>query len=375
MSERLRVCVVTAFGGTGGSESWLRSLLAATDELEVDAVLLSDGPLAGQLRELGATVTVDPVGRSPLDLARAVLRLRQHLRRTRPDVVLGNVLKAQLVAAPAARSLRIPSVLAKHDHNYDGTLARPVALMSTRVIAAVEELAEATRRADAVIIPPPRPARPPLTRPEARALLAAGGLVLGDAPVLAMAGRLVPFKAVQDAIEALAKPEAAAWELVVLGDDDPASPGEGARLAREAVRVGVASRVRFAGHVDEVSRLLAGFDALAILTRPLSRRDPAREGFGTAAFEAMLAGVPVVAVAGSAVARRLEDRAGVVVSPGDIEAIARALGDLTDPATRVRMGTAGRELTADHPDAAACARLLVDVLRDAAAQRRPDSSR
>ncbi|MDX6225034.1 MAG: hypothetical protein QOE64_1410, partial [Frankiales bacterium] len=172
-----------------------------------------------------------------------------------------------------------------------------------------------------------------------------------------------------------AKPEAAAWELVVLGDDDPASPGEGARLAREAVRVGVASRVRFAGHVDEVSRLLAGFDALAILTRPLSRRDPAREGFGTAAFEAMLAGVPVVAVAGSAVARRLEDRAGVVVSPGDIEAIARALGDLTDPATRVRMGTAGRELTADHPDAAACARLLVDVLRDAAAQRRPDSSR
>lgn len=368
--ERLRVCVVSAFAGTGGSESWLRSLLAATDELDVHAWLLAEGPLAGELARLGVPVTVDPVHREPAALAAAALRLRRHLAASRPEVALGNVLKAQLVLLPAALTLGVPTVLAKHDHVFDHSLAWPVARLSTRVVAAVEELGEAARRRDVVIVPPPRPGQPPLGRAAARAELADLGLALGERPVLAMVGRLVPFKAVEDAVRALARPEAGSWELAVVGADDPASPGESARLAALAGQLGVGDRVRFTGHVDAAARLLAAFDAVAVLTRPLARSDPQREGFGTAAFEAMLAGVPVIAVSGSAVARRLAGRAGLVLPPGDVDALARALQSLAAPGMRAEMGAAGRALTADHPDAGACARLLVEVLRDAAGQRR-----
>ena len=129
-------------------------------------------------------------------------------------------------------------------------------------------------------------------------------------------------------------------------------------------------RVQLVGHVPGVSRFFAAFDALAVLTRPLGRRDPAREGFGTSAFEAMLAGIPVVAVGEGAVVRRLEGRAGVGLPPGDPQALAGALERLSDPAVREAAGRAAREIVADAPDAAACAALLVEVLRDAAATRR-----
>jgi glycosyltransferase involved in cell wall biosynthesis len=367
---RLRVLVIQAFAGNGGSEAWLLRLLDATDALDVQVVLLKDGPLRAELERRGIPVDVWLVGNQPHHLVAPALRLTRRLRRERPDVVLGNVLKAQLVAGPAGRMAGVPTVWAKHDHMYDGTLARPVALLSDRVVAAVEELAEATGRADAVVIPPPRPEPGPASRPDARRHLAGLGIELGDEPVLVMAGRLVPFKGTDDAIAALALPAAQAWRLVVLGTDDPASPGETDRLRGHAESLGVADRVVFAGQLPDAGRWLGAFDALAVLTRPDGRRAPGKEGFGTSAFEAMLAGIPVIAVSGGAVVRRLAGRAGVGVPPRDPAAVAAALGAYTDAAVRTAAGAAARELVADAPDAPACAARLVAVLTDAAAAPR-----
>ncbi len=364
---RLRTLVVQAFGGHGGSEGWLLRLLDATDELEVSVLLLKDGPMRAELERRGIPVEVRPVGASPLDLVAPVRELAVRLRRERPDVVLGNVMKAQLVAAPAGRLAGVPTVWAKHDHNYDATLAAPLGRLSTRVVAAVEELGEAARRSDVVIIPPPRPDVPPAPREQAREHLRGLGVPLGDGPVAVMAGRLVPFKGVDDAVRAL--PAAEPWRLVVAGEDDPSAPGETDRLRALAADLGVADRVHFAGQVPQVSHWMAAFDALAVLTRPGGRRDPAKEGFGTSAFEAMLAGVPVVAVQGGAVVRRLQGKAGIGVPPRDPVAVAAALERLREPEVRAAAGQAGQDITADHPDAAACARALVAVLRDAAAQR------
>ena len=363
---RLRVLIVQAYGERGGSESWLLRLLDATDRLDTRVVLLKDGPLRSDLARRGIPVEVHSVGRSPLALAAPVLWLTRQLRRERPDVVLGNVLKAQLVVAPAGRLAGVPTVWAKHDHGYDRSLAVPLARLSDRVVGAVEELAAPTRRPDAVIIPPPRPDREPAPREQARAFLAERGVPLDAAPTLVMAGRLVPFKGVDDAIRALALEPAAGWRLVVAGEDDHSSPGETERLRGLAAAAGVADRVRFAGHVPDLSHWLAAFDALAVLTKPGARRAPPGEGFGTSAFEAMLAGVPVIAAGGGAVVRRLEDRAGIGVPTADPSAVAAALGRLADPGTRAEVGAAGRALVARHPDARECARLLVDVLTDAA---------
>jgi glycosyltransferase involved in cell wall biosynthesis len=131
----------------------------------------------------------------------------------------------------------------------------------------------------------------------------------------------------------------------------------------------VEERVHFAGLVPGVSHWLAAFDALAVLTKPTGEwRAPSKEGFGTSAFEAMVAGIPVIATGGGAVVRRLQGRAGASLAPRDSAALAQALGGLADPEARTQAGAAAREIVADHPNAAECARLLVGVLRDAASR-------
>lgn len=366
MSDELRVLIVQAYAERGGSESWLVRLIDATDELRLSAVLLKDGPLRGELEARGIPVVVRPVGNNPIDLLRPIGWLARGLHRDAPDVILANVTKAQLVAGPAGRIADVPTVWAKHDHGYDRLLAVPLGRISDRVVGAVEELAAPTKRKDAVIIPPPLP-EPPASRSDARAAMVARGIPLDDRLALVMAGRLVPFKGVDDAIRALARPGAADWTLVVAGEDDHSAPGETDRLRGIAASSDVADRVWFAGHIPGVSHWLAAFDALAVLTRPGARRAPKSEGFGTSAFEAQLAGLPVIATGAGAVVRRLDgDRAGAAVPVGDPAAVARALARFADPGERARAGAAARSIVADHPDAAECARMLVAVLRDAA---------
>ena len=365
----LRTLVVQPYAQRGGSEAWLLTMIDHAPNLDVAVILLQDGSLADELRMRKIPVELQPVGAGPADIIRAIRWFYRRLCADRPDVVLANVVKAQLIAGPAARRAGVPCVWAKHDHSYDRTLAVPLGRIATRVVGAVEELVAPVRRADSVVVPPPRPATPPHSRYEARRILAdRGHEVPADAPVVVMAGRLVPFKGVEDLVKALRLPGGQSWVAVVAGEDDHAAPGEAARLRALAVELGVADRVRFWGHVEGLPALLAAFDALAVLTRRYGRRSPAKEGFGTSAFEAMVAGVPVLTVDAGAVARRLEGRAGLVVPPADPRAVAAGLARLADPAERGRMGSAGREITASHPDATAAAALLTRVLVHAAAQ-------
>jgi glycosyltransferase involved in cell wall biosynthesis len=372
MSGKLRVLVVQPYAERGGSESWLLRLIDATNELSLSALLLKDGPLRGELEARGVPVVLHPVGTNPQHFVRPVGWLARSLRRDPPDVILANVMKAQMVAGPAGLIAGVPTVWAKHDHGYDRVLAVPVGRISTRVIGAVEELAAPTKRDDAVIIPPPLPDEPPAGRDAARAEMRRIGIPLEDGrPALVMAGRLVPFKGVDDAIHALALPGARDWMLVVAGEDDHTAPGETDRLRGLATAAGVADRVHFAGHVPRVSHWLAAFDALAVLTRPGDRRAPKSEGFGTSAFEAQLAGLPVIATGQGAVVRRLDGgRAGAAFPTGDPAAVAAALQRFASADERARAGAAARAVVAGHPDAAECARLLVAVLEDAAGRRR-----
>lgn len=367
--RKLAVTVVCGHGVLGGAEAWLLRLLDATSRVSVDAVVLQDGPLVDELRRRGIAVDVVPVGNQPWHLPAPTARLAARLRAGDADVVLANGVKAAMVAVPAARLAGVPVVWAKHDHMYDDVVARPLGRLADGVVGPVEELVDPTGRADAALVPVPPPEAPPAPRDEARAFWAAHGVPDGPDLLLGMVGRLVPYKGVDDAVRALARPAAEGWRLVVVGDDDPAAVGESERLSALARELGVGDRVAFTGAVAGASRWLAGFDALAVLTKPGGRRTPPREGFGTSAFEAMLAGVPVVAVEGGAVVRRLAGRAGFGVPAADPDAVARALGALRDPATRRAAGEAGRELVADFPDAPTCAERLVAFLSQVA--RRP----
>ncbi len=363
VSRRLRVTVVGSAGVLGGAELWLLALLAGTDRVDADVVLLADGPLVGALGRLGVPVRVLATGRRPVELTRSAVRLSRLLRADRhpPDLVLANGVKAAVVATPAARLAAVRSVWVKHDHSYDGPLGGLLARLVDGLVATSPSLAAASGRADTVVVPPPRPPRP-LPRDMARLMLGTHGLQPADpGPVLAVVGRLVRCKGIEDALLALARPGGEGWRLLVIGGADPAEPAEPDRLRAVAAAAGVADRVLFTGPVPAVAGLLTGVDAVAVLTKPTGV-GPGREGFGTVALEAMVAGVPVIATRSGPIAARLAGRAGVVVAPGAPAAVAAALGQLADPAVRSRMGAAGRQLTAEHPTARGCATLLVREL-------------
>ncbi len=367
----LSVLVVAPHAVVGGQEEWLLQLLAATDRLRVGVLLLQDGPLRTRLDGLGIPVDVLAVGARPVDLLLPVLRLARRLRRTRPDVVLANGVKAQFVAGPAARLAGVPLVFARHDHAFEGAVAR-LARAADAVIGPSVEVLAATGRGDAVVVEPalPPPAR---DREAAWDALAAAGVRRPDGPVVGMLTRLVAYKGVDDAMQALALPGATSWHLVVLGGDDPAHPGERARLEQLADRLGVGGRVQLAGYVPGASALVSAFDALAVLTKPGRPGDPLGEGFGMTALEAMAAATPVVAVGPGPVARRLAGRAGEVVEAAAPEQVAAALARLAEPERHAAAARACRELVAQHPTAAQSAARLVGVL--AAAARRPGAGR
>ena len=366
----LKVSLVQPFGEMGGAEHWLLRLLDATADLEVTALLLRDGPLRPLLDERGIDVTVVDVGRRGRDVARAWAPARAVLRRYAPHVVLANGVKAQAALGPVPPLLGVPCVWVKHDHSFDRWLTPLLARVATQVVATTPELVPALRRADVTVIRPPRPSRDPLPRDDARRrLLELTGP--GASRVLVMLSRLTPYKGIDTAVRALSRPGADGWHLLVMGGDDPSEPAERERLLRLAEGSGVADRVHLAGHVADAPRLLAGADAVAVLTRAQGPRTPGREGFGMAAMEATIAGTPVVAPDdGGPVAARVSRGGGLLVDPTSVDSVAAALEQLT-PARVAQLRHEALSLAPQlFDDAGTAAARLVAVLDAAVGSRR-----
>jgi len=150
-----------------------------------------------------------------------------------------------------------------------------------------------------------------------------------------VAGRVDHTKGMEVLIEAISRLDA---ELVVCGEGR-----HEAAMRRLAERLGVAERVRFAGWLAP-ERLAQEIAAAAIVAMPSLWPEP----FGLVGLEAMAAARPVVASATGGILDWLQDGVtGLAVAPGDVQALAGALGELlADPARRRAMGEAGRALVA-----------------------------
>jgi len=341
-------------------------MIASLPDVEWRVLMLQPGPFHDELRAAGIPVSVMQTGRTAFAVAGAAFRTMRARRGWRPDVVVGNGIKAQLVAALSGLFTGTPTVWVKHDYSFDRTLSRPLGRISDHVVTTAVEVGAAASRTDLVVINPPVQGREPLDRESARRRLHEHGVSFDDRPSLVMAGRLVPYKGVDDAVEALAMPGAERWRLIVIGDDDHSAPGEQERLSRLAEQRGVGTRVTFVPPVKGLDDLFAAFDALAVLTKPTDRRSPSKEGFGMTAFEAMQAGIPVIAVSGSPVSGRLGNDAGISVGPWAPGEIAAALSRMSDPDVRQEMGRQGRRRVSGYADADAAAAAFADVLRGAA---------
>jgi phosphatidylinositol alpha-1,6-mannosyltransferase len=188
---------------------------------------------------------------------------------------------------------------------------------------------------------------------------AASGLSSAD-HVLVVASRLEPEKGVAVAIEAVARlvrnrPDSV---LVVAGAGKHA-----AALRRMARVLGLDRTVRFIGVVDhgELAAVLAAADVFLLPTL-------GPEGLPQSALEAAAAGLAVVASDIPGVREAVVDGvSGVLVPPGDPDALARAIEELLgDTARRRQLGKQGRARVEDGFNQAAMAeaveRLLLEVV-------------
>lgn len=114
---------------------------------------------------------------------------------------------------------------------------------------------------------------------------ASGGERDGTGPELVFAGRLMAEKRVDLLLRALARVTGEKPPRLVVFGDGP----ERASLEALAARLGLASRVAFRGHVEDVTELWRAIGSARVAVQPSSR-----EGFGLFPLEAMTLGVPVV---------------------------------------------------------------------------------
>jgi glycosyltransferase involved in cell wall biosynthesis len=153
------------------------------------------------------------------------------------------------------------------------------------------------------------------------------------------------FKRLDLAIEAIAR---VAADTQPAGDEAPpvhlivAGGGELLDTYRDQARAaGVGDRIHFLGPVPhaELPGVLRGTDLLLLTTEP-------PESFGIVLIEAMACGLPTIATEYPGVRAVIDDgETGLVVKPGDPEAVAAAIRRLIEAgaAGRARMGAAGRE--------------------------------
>ncbi len=154
-------------------------------------------------------------------------------------------------------------------------------------------------------------------------------------PLVLFVGRLRYYKGADRLVRAMAEVPARA---VFVGADATVRAADLQALAAE---LGIGERVHFVGEQSD-AELRAFYAAADVFALPSVERS---EAFGIAQVEAQAAGLPVVCTelgTGTSYVTR-HGQTGIVVPPGDVPALARALRSLVEsPPLAQAMGAAGR---------------------------------
>lgn len=293
----MRVLCMSEKWESGGIEAFLTTLYEAMDlsDIELDLVTCQYEPgiYDGRLADLGLKVQV---------LSGSIKQWEENLRqfsallgRGAYDVVHLNLYEGMaLLFARAAKRVGVPRVIV-HSHNTDlhpGLLRVPKLMVHRACVAALGGYADVRwapseaaarflfgNRAWTQVkngIQVERFAFDPLAREALRSRLDLGEKAL----VVGCVGRLCAQKNQSFLLRVLANLPDAALVLPGEGEDE-------AELRAEAEQLGVASRVRFLGALEDVAPLYSALDVLAMPSL--------FEGLGIVAVEAQAAGLPVVA--------------------------------------------------------------------------------
>ena len=282
-----------------------------------------------ELAGSGVEVSVDDK-RGPVDLG-ALWRLRQHVRRWRPDLVHSFGYDADVYSRLAGLGAGAPVLNSERTDDQQVSRVqhlgyRLTSLLCDGVLAntragagyarCLHRLGEERidvlwnavdlRAIDARVARSPQPARELFPGPDLKRLC----MVVSLRPVNDHPLALRVLKRLVD--------EDRSWRLICVGEEPPQYRGYKAQLVAECDRLGVEPFVKFIGHRSDVVELIASSELMLLTSK--------HGGFPLVALEAMACNTPVVSTDWGDV-RPLLPVAEQVVSSRDEGAIAAALRD------------------------------------------------
>ncbi len=361
---RPRILFVDHAGVLGGAELYLLDVARVLRD-RCSVIVFEKGPFVDRLREAGVAVEVIVAPPALLGVEReggamqdlkavpAVLTMVNRVRRLARgyDVVYANSQKGMIVAALAGQLARRPVVWNLHDiltaEHFSGGHRALAVHLANRFVRKVIVNSEATRLAfvesggdgakTATVFNGHDPAVFDRV-PEADIARMRAELGGSRRRLVGIFSRLAPWKGQHVLLHALpALPDVHA--VLVGGALFQDDRDYEARLRREAESLGVADRVTFLGFRDDVPLLMRSVDVVA-------HTSVSPEPFGRVIVEGLLARRPVIATeAGGALEILDTPDAGVLVPPGDPDALAEALASLFADETQARaMAENGRAM-------------------------------
>lgn len=340
----MRILYVIDGFGVGGAEMLLLDLLdeARRRGFVTHVAYFSPGPLADDVARRADGVT--RLSRHRLRDPRALWRAVRLMRAFRPDVVHTHLTKSDLVGQLAARIVGVPRRIMTF-HNTDAWRRRRLPTLIYKLLTA-----GATRRI-AVSAEVARHIAQTGTAPANAIEVIANGvdtdrfdparqtpLAQLAAPVgavrVAIIGRLTAQKDHENFLAAAARlaQSQPAVHFYIIGEGELRAALEDRARALALLP----DRLTFTGILRDMPAVLAASDVVVLSS--------AWEGLPIILLEAMAMARAIVATAVGEIPTLLEAGAGIVVPPGDPEALAAAIRQLVDdPGLRARLGSAARD--------------------------------
>lgn len=336
-------------GQLGGAELCLADLAEFSGHQSL-VLLFQEGPFAGLLRARKVPVTIASLAKSAVRVSKSAtllaylfsipgmaLLICRTVRLAKDfELLYANTAKALVVAAVVAFISRKRFCFHLHDilnaEHFSVLNRRLIVTLANRaqvVVANSEATAEAYKKAGGknrrlrVIHNGFKPFQ---FRPDFSTLGdgTSFGNRAGNFPVVALFGRIAPWKGQHIFLRALAELPKVRGLIVGEALFTSEDRNYGQELRALAGRLGIAERIHFRGFCPDILPLLLSVDIVAHCS-------VSPEPFGRVIVEAMLAGRPVVATrAGGALEIVTDNRTGLLVEPGDPQALALAIQRLLE---------------------------------------------
>jgi glycosyltransferase involved in cell wall biosynthesis len=367
--ELMRVLHVHSGNLYGGIETFLATLARWRDacpHLEHEFALCFEGRLSNELSRIGVPVHAIGAVRvsRPMTVFHGRHELRNVLTRGAYDVLIFHSAWSHAVFAPVARVAGLPAIVwmhgttaGKHWTERWAQRTPPQLVICNSRFTANGAAAVYPGVATEIVYCPVELKYASLPGSE-RASIRREFDTPEDAVVILQVSRMEPLKGHLLHLAALSKLKSISnWMCWFVGGPQRLQEEDYFnQLQQEAVRLGIAERVRFLKERSDVASVLEAAD---IYCQP--NLQP--ESFGITFVEALNAGLPVVATRMGGVNEIVDETCGILVPAGDVEAIADGLRQLiAEPRLRRRLGDSGPDRARELCDPAARIADLSEIL-------------